>query len=140
MFKATREIYEALKKDGELKVFVEEHDRSSAVWIQLMLENGGSYRIRFISTSDENDVELRVYALIQVGQGRMPWMLRLVNELNGRYRFAKFSIDEDGGLNVAYDYPTDCVSPASSAREMVVRFAQIIESVYPEVMRALWAN
>ena len=139
MYKMTREIYNALTKDGNLKVFTDETDTSSQVWLQFGLTNGGSYRIRFISRDDDNDVAVRVFELISVEESRQSKILPVINELNSDYRFFKFILDKDGDVNVEYDYFLDCPNPAASARELVIRISNIVDEAYPKLMRALWA-
>ena len=51
----------------------------------------------------------------------------------------KFCGDDDGDVNVEYDYPVNSISPAASAKEMVIRFTQIIDDAYPVLMRSLWS-
>ena len=140
MFKATREIYEALKLEEGLKVFTEDFEKSSAVWLQFAVENGGTYRIYLISQDDDNDVEVRVFELAQISEEKKPRLLKLINELNCEYRFTKFTIDEDGDLNIAYDFPVDGENPAACACELVTRFVHIIDEAYPRIMRALWVD
>ena len=140
MFKATREIYEALKKEEGLKAFTEDFEKSSAVWLQFAVKNGGTYRIHLISQDDDNDVEVRVFELAQISEEKKPRMLKLINELNCEYRFTKFTVDEDGDLNVAYDFPVDGENPAACACELVMRFVHIIDEAYPRIMRVLWAD
>ncbi len=139
MYRATRRIYEELRKDSGLKVFTEEVGNSSVAWLQFGVKNGGSYRIRFISKDDDNDVAVRIFGLIKVSDFQKSRLLPVINSLNSKYRYAKFVLDDDGDLNVEYDYLVRCPDPAASAREIVVRFVQIVDESYPELMRAMWA-
>ena len=139
MYRATRRIYEELRKDSGLKVFTEEIGNSSVAWLQFGVKNGGSYRIRFISKDDDNDVAVRIFGLIKVSDSQKSRLLPVINSLNSKYRYAKFVLDDDGDLNVEYDYLVRCPDPAASAREIVVRFVQIVDESYPELMRAMWA-
>lgn len=139
MFKMTQAIYNKLKADTEWKVFTEESESRSYVWLQFGIKNGGSYRIRFISHDDDKDVSVRVFSLVSVDEERRSKVLPIVNKLNAKYRFVKFVLDDDGDVNVEYDYLTDCPDPAASAEEMVIRIVRMIDDSYPELMRAMWA-
>lgn len=140
MHQATQRIYEALSHVDGLKVFTDETDTSSYVWLQFSADGGGSYRIRFISRDEDNDVAVRVIRLISnVPEAKRDKMALLLNKLNCEYRYVKFSIDDDGDVNVAYDFPVHCTDPAESAREIVVRFTSIIDDTYGRMMQALWA-
>lgn len=138
MFKATREIYEMLQQEEELRVFAEDHEETSEVWMQFSVKNGGKYCLRFISADDDNDVMVGIFGLMRIAEEKMPAMLELINHLNGSYRFVKFDIDEDNDLNLTYDFPLDCISPAACAKEMVIRFVQTLNEVYPQLMNTLW--
>ena len=56
MFAATKRIYDKLRAMEGLKVFTEENEKSSEVWLQFPIKNGGDYRIKFICIDNDNDV------------------------------------------------------------------------------------
>lgn len=139
MFKMTSRIYKALSENDDLKVFTDDLGDSSNVWLQFGLKNGGSYRIRFISKDDDNDVAVRIFELISVDESRWAKVLPVLNQLNARFRYAKFVLDKDGDINLEYDYLMHCPDPAASALELVIRIVKIVDEAYPEIMRAMWA-
>ena len=138
MFKMTTAIYNALKDEDGLKVFTDESEKSSNVWLQFGIKNGGSYRIKFISRDDDNDVAVRVYGLVSLEKDKSNAVLPILNQLNNKYRFVKFVLDDDGDVNIEYDYLMNCPNPAASARELIIRLVNIVDEAYPELMRALW--
>ena len=138
MYKATRLIYEALKQEDGFKVFTDETPNTTCVWLQFSVENGGSYRIRFINTDDDNDTAVRVFGLIHVNEDARPRVLKACNAVNRKFRYVKFVLDDDGDVNVEYDFPVIGSNPATSAREMVIRFADIVDKAYPDLMRAIY--
>ncbi|MGI6633917.1 MAG: YbjN domain-containing protein [Christensenellales bacterium] len=127
-----------LKKIG-LKVFTEEYSNSSEAWVGFNVDNGPSYKIHFISNDNDNDVSVRVYGLLRVDENNRIKLLTTLNELNAKYRYVKFVCDEDGDINIEYDFPVMGSSPAESAKEIVARFAKIIDDSYPVLMRAMWS-
>jgi len=137
MFKATQAIYQALKQEDGLKVFTDETEHTSRVWLQFSIKNGGSYRISFINSDDDSDTEIRVYSLISADEEHRSKLLPVLNKLNCQYRFVKFTCDDDGDVNLEYDYPIRS-NPATSAMEMVIRIVKIIDQAYPELMRVMW--
>ncbi len=139
MFNMTQEIYRVLSQDSNLKVFTDETESSSNVWLQFGIKNGGSYRIKFISRDDDNDVAVRVFGIVSVEEAQQAKVLPVINDLNQKYRFFKFILDDDGDVNVEYDYMVNCPDPSASARELIIRIVRIIDEAYPELMRALWA-
>ena len=82
---------------------------------------------------------VRVIALTRVEEEKVPVILPVINELNVKYRFVKFTLDKDNDINVEYDYPVSCSNPGESAEEIMIRFVQIIDESYPSLMRAMWA-
>lgn len=139
MFKMTKAIYETLKNDEGLKVFTDEAEGTSCAWLQFGIKNGGSYRIRFINTDDDNDTAVRVYSLLSVEGDQKDKVFPVLNKLNRKYRFVKFVMDDDGDINVEYDYPVSAVDPSKSAKEIVIRIVSIIDKAYPDLMHAMWA-
>lgn len=137
MYKMTHLIYDTLKKIENLKVFTHETEDSSNVWLKFSVENGQSYTIRFISNDDENDVAVRIFSLLYAEESQQAAVLPVLNRLNNRYRFVKFVLDEDGDINVEYDYAVNCPDPAASAKELVSRIVSIVNDSYPEILRAL---
>ena len=138
MFAATKRIYNALKAKEGLKVFTEENEKSSEVWLQFPVKNGGNYRIKFISTDNDNDVAVRVFGLLRVDDTQKAKILETLNALNVKYRYVKFCCDNDGDVNIEYDYPVRSENPENSAEEIVIRFVKIIDDAYPQLMHALW--
>ena len=139
MFQASKAICNVLKKQHDLKVFTEDSDDSSEAWLSFGINNGPSYKIRFISRDNDNDVAVRVFALMSADEANRSKLLPVINELNAKYRYVKFVCDSDGDLNVEYDFPVTGSSPAESAGEIVARFVRIIDESYPVLMRAMWA-
>ena len=140
MYQATQAIYSALSRVDGYKPFTEDNDTFSEVWLKFALENGGSYRIRFISTNNSNGVKLRVFKLVSLQGDKRVRILPALNFLNNKYRFVKFVCDKDGDVNVIYDYPENTVNPAASAKEMTRRFVKIIDESYPVLMKAIYGD
>ena len=140
MFKVTTEIYNALSQVDGLKVFTEDYTNKSEVWLQFGHKTGGgSYRIHFISTKEKNDVAVRVFGLLTVEDSHRDKILPVINKLNNKYRYIKFVLDDDGDVNLEYDFTLRCPDPTVSAEEIVIRMVKIVDESYPELMRAMWA-
>lgn len=139
MYKMTRKIYEALKQSDGLKVFTEDRGNSSVVWLQFSADNGPSYRINFINTDDDSDTAVRVFGLISVEKNKWAKVLVALNKLNSDYRFVKFVLDDDGDVNIQYDFPVRADNVDECAEEIMIRVVQIIDDAYPVLMRAMWA-
>ena len=58
--------------------------------------------------------------------------------LNNKYRYFKFCCNNDGDVNIEYDYLLRSENPENSADGIMFRFVKIIDEVYPQLMHALW--
>ncbi|MBQ7850584.1 MAG: YbjN domain-containing protein [Clostridia bacterium] len=137
---ATSAIYEALMKIDGLHPTTRETGDSSAVWLQFSVANGGGYAIRFISNDEENNVMVRVFALLHINEDRRARILPALNLLNCRHRHAKFVLDDDGDVNVEYDFPRKTIDPGQCAYAIAARLASIIDDAYPVLMKATWGR
>jgi len=63
----------------------------------------------------------------------------LCNEMNKKYRWVKFFVDDDRSIVGKADAIVDSSSVGSECAEMVSRMVGIIDDVYPEFMRLMWA-
>ena len=99
--------------------------------------------IRFIAVSGHHELGMRVYSLVyQVPKAKQKKMLEAVNELNLKYRFLRFYMDDDGDVSVAYDFPDrlDDASIGKAAFEILVRTLKVMSMAYPALMEALIAS
>ena len=140
LYRLTKMIYDELSKQEGLKVFTEEHESSSCVWLSFGIDGGGHYRINFISHDNDNDVAVRVYGLITIKEKQRGKMLAALNVINKKYRFLKFVLDDDGDISIHYDYLLTDANPAESVTELTGRITQIVDDAYPLLMRILWAE
>lgn len=139
MFQTTQLIYDTLRQNDGLKVFTEEDGKSSRVWLQFGIQNGGRYRIEFINTDNGTDTAIRIFDLVIVSPDKIEKILVTLNALNCKYRYAKFTLTKENGVNIEYDYPVSGKHPEESVFEMVIRLTKIVDDSYPELMRAMWS-
>lgn len=137
MYKATQAIYDALTATGSLKgINTSDNGKMSAVSLPFSAPGGGSYTILFANTDDDTDTAVRVFKLFHVGMFKKAKALEACNELNNKFRYAKFVVDKDGDLNVEYDMTVRGCDPAAASLELVIRFSKIIEEAYPVLAAA----
>ena len=58
-------------------------------------ENIPSIRMRFFFDQDCQDVAIRVFDLVKVPEAKLDVLLKAINAVNRRFRFAKFVLDTD---------------------------------------------
>ena len=95
--------------------------------------------IKFISNDDDGDAEVRAFSLAHIPDERLAGALKLVNELNRRFRYVKFVIGEDNDVNAEYDLPLRNANIGPCATEMFIRCMKIIDVALPELMHLIWA-
>lgn len=106
------------------------------------IDEGPVVHLLMLSRDDDMDVSFRVFSLIHdVPKDKHARILRVCNELNQRFRFVKFVLDDDD-LDVEYDFPVEmsgaCVGRA--ACEVFLRFVNILDESWPIIMKALFAG
>ena len=136
---ATKRIQARLKQD-DLKCQVYEREETSWLEIQISTEQF-NLEIDFFSADEDPDVSVRVIGLVKGSADKREALLQTCNALNRRFRYAKFTLDDDNDVNMEYDFPLktpmDVVDEV--ATECISRFLSISKKAYPELMKALWA-
>lgn len=140
-FNATNLIAETFEKRG-VKFEVNNHHGMEE--LQTFLPIGcGSYAImHFISHDNDNDVAVRIIGL--VSDAPMEKRLRVMeacNVLNNKIRYLKFALDDDGDVNVEYDFlahsPNEGIG--EMALEIFLRTMHILNSEFGIFMKAIYS-
>lgn len=101
---------------------------------------GVSYTMKFIcKTSDVNVFGLRVFNLVRVSPAKRRDVLELLSQFQSRYRFWRFNLDTDNNVNLEYDFPPATSSHGKMAVEMFLRTMKLVDDIYPELSRCIWA-
>lgn len=137
IYNATKVIDEAFKQAG-IKYRVEEGKTTSRVVAGFTPKNGSAIRVNFISSDDDNDVSVRVIAIVSATDDKREAILNVANECNAAYRYCKFVVDDDNDVNAEFDFPVRTQNVGPVAVEIFIRFMKIIEEVYPKFMKTLW--
>ncbi len=138
LFRATKAIAAEFEA-RELKFCTERTDETSYVETGFNTDRAGVIKILFLSSDDDNDVAARAYNVIRgIPEDRRDQVLKTVNVCNRRFRYVRFSMDDDGSIDAEYDFP-QCAEPVGEmAFEIAVRFTQVIDEAYPLLMKAIW--
>lgn len=139
MYQAAERIYEAFLRKN-IKCKLREKGGMSLVETAFSGRNFASVSLYFLSNTDGNDVALRVSGLVKFPLERLPRLYEACNELNRKYRFAKFVIDpEKAVVNMEMDIPSSCENVGAVAEELLVRAVAILDESIPRLMQATWA-
>lgn len=94
--------------------------------------------IRAIFDDKGHTVAIRCYRFARAKDDSFVDILKTCNELNDRYRWFKFVIDEDNDINIE----TDCIVNEDTAGgvvlELVQRLCVVADDVYPELMKIIY--
>ncbi|MEE5992854.1 MAG: YbjN domain-containing protein [Oscillospiraceae bacterium] len=137
IFQATQEIYDAMI-EADLKCRIQENDESSAVTAGVRGDNT-DFDILFISRDNDADASLRIFNIAKFPAEKMPAVCAAVNECNGKYRYLRFTADDDNTVTAAYDFPVNTENVGKGAVELCMRAMNIVDECYPVIMKAIYS-
>lgn len=138
MYKSIEEIQIAFNEAG-LKHSVEEIGTN---WLLRagVSGNAAQYDFLFIKDDDRgNDVAVRIGHVVKYPKERFAKAYETLNSLQVKYRFIRFTLDDEGNVNVEYDFPTAYTAIGPGAVEILVRLVKILDECYSDLMRSIWA-
>lgn len=141
IYKATELIKEEMDQ-RKIKYSVREYADKSEISASFAIENGPCVDVKFISCGDD-DVALRVFSIVNhVSDDKVIEMMKAIRKCNKRYRFVKFTLDEEQDVNIEYDFPfgIDEASLGKVVGEMLGLVLRITDESYPELMQAFWGS
>ena len=137
MYSAIAEIHDTFaKRDIKHKV-----DQVGETWLVRAGMSGKSstYDFLFIKTDAEgNDVAVRVFKVARFKPHQRELALETINEVQKKFRFVRFVLDDDCDVNVEYDFPASYLAIGEGAFDMLIRMTSILDESYPQLMRAVW--
>lgn len=93
-----------------------------------MTGNADTYKFLLIKDGDGgNDVALRILKISSCSRSQYDRVREVLNELQLKYRFLRFTIDNDGDINGEYDFPTTYEDIGKGAVEMCLRLTIILD-------------
>ena len=139
MYQSTELVYETLLRK-DIKCKMRDRGDMSLVEVPFNGKNFPAASFFFITNSEENDVAMRAAGVARFPPERLEKIYVICNDLNRRYRHAKFVVDpEKNAVNMEMDIPSRCTNVGEVADELLIRAVSILDAAYPELMRATWA-
>ena len=125
---------------------VSEDGEDHIIRMRQQLDNGSVVSIAIVVTEngDTNDfIKIKYFALVRLEENsdRTAFIEKL-NEWNSAYRYVKFAVDDEQDVVVDIDLPLDLhtgVFQAENFMAMVGVGLQVLEEVYPALMKLRWA-
>lgn len=106
------------------------------------ISNGPTVSVVVILNEQAQDACFRIFGLAKIEEdSKMMAAVRLVNKLNGKYKFAKFVLDDEMTIDVNVDIPFGDSDDDKGEHLMrgVGKLVSITNDVYPEIMRLIWS-
>lgn len=104
------------------------------------MENREGIRVLMYFDSNNASVKIRTQNLVKFDASKKEKMYKVCNELNARFRWVKFFVDENDNTITAED---DAIIQLDSCGEEVFRcclqLTKISDDAYPYFMRAIWS-
>lgn len=121
------------------------HQRQKAGQLEF-IETGFSgdnvtVKIRIIALGNDGEFRILSGSFVKIPQQKIQAGYKLVNELNNKYKYVKFAVDDDGDVSVQWDLPDNVPLEAvgKTGVEILLRMFKIIDDAYPEVMKTVWS-
>ena len=130
-------------EEHEVKFHVINMHGQEEVLAGFSVDNGPKVIMKFISRDNDNDVAARIFGLVSnTPREKHPRVLETCNILNRKIRYMKFYLDNDGDINVEYDFPVkssdECIG--EMAFEIFIRTMQILDAEYEIFTKALYTD
>ncbi len=103
------------------------------------MSNLSSIRILLIFDAEGQTMHLIAPQIVKVPADKIDAMYKTVNELNHKFRWVKFYIDNDGDVMVDADCILDMDTCGQECLEIMQRTANIANEAYPVLMRGIWS-
>lgn len=125
---------------------VSEDGEDHIIRMRQQLDNGSVVSIAIVVTEngDTNDfIKIKYFGLVRLEENsdRTAFIEKL-NDWNSAYRYVKFAVDDEQDVVVDIDLPLDLhtgVFQAENFMAMVGVGLQVLEEVYPALMKLRWA-
>ena len=142
-FKATNLIAEEFDK-VEIKYGVDSFPGICCVKAGYYIDCGPNVTMLFISRDNDNDVAARIFGLVSsIPENKRDRAMRVCNDLSADNRYFKFYVNDDGDVNVEYDFPV-LLPDEAVGRVAVETFSRakkwINNEIYGSLMKALYSE
>lgn len=104
------------------------------------LKGGQTVTIAFEFPENEKYVGLRIFDIATIDSPlKRDELLKLINEINLRYRIGKFMVNDRGSILVEWNVMTAIGFNPQLIVEMCLAIVGCIEDEYPKLMKLQWA-
>ena len=120
MYPAIEEIVEVFN-EKDVHFSVQENDDNNRVIASVVVDYT-SFTVYFISSDETNDISVRVPHFVRFKEKERRDMLRIANRMNDKYRFCKFTVnDESEAVTIEYDFAEKTENIGEAVEELFRR-------------------
>jgi hypothetical protein len=143
--------YEAIKTELDKQEMTYGEDTSEdgeerIIRMRQQLDNGSVVSLAIVVSEhgDTNDfIKIKYFGIVRLEENsNRDAFLEKINDWNGQYRYVKLVIDDEQDVVIDIDLPLDLhegVFQAKNFMAMVGVGLQVIEEIYPDLMKLRWA-
>ena len=136
---ALRFMSECDRADIKYKDSRDMEDGASIVVCGFNGKHNARYDVMVIFDKSEKSAGLRVFQLAGVDEEKRGEMLKVINRANCAYRWIKLTMSDAGQVNAEADAVITPETVGPVCIEVMLRMVNILNDVYPDIMRAAWA-
>lgn len=109
-------------------------DGRRVIRLRVKGSHGNSFTVTYIFSPEGRDVSIRIFGLVTARREILHPVLHRCNLMNNRFRWVKFTLDEDWDLNLE----ADCILLPETAGDvcldMLYRLVRTADAAYPQIL------
>ena len=128
------------QKDGIM--FDEDTNEDGVTFFRLRQKTESEYLIILISfNNDYSACDITIGNIVRIESPlKREELLKLLNEFNGKYRYQKYFVEDNGDVLVQYSLPvTDSTEGEDVERVLIIILGGIIKDNLPKFMKLRWS-
>lgn len=110
------------------------------VRISYQLENLPQLAAVFFFSEECHDVSIHVFSIAKVASNKLMQAYKLCSELNAKWRWVKFYVDEDNEFTAETDAVIEPNTAGHECGELLLRCVDIVKDSYPSIMALVWGQ
>lgn len=136
---STKNIIAAAYDEKGIRYTDVSQDGAHMLKVGFGLENIKSLQLFVFVDSDGKSYVLRSGVIASVPAEKRDVVIKLLNDLNMRFRWIRLFIDDDNDIMAQEDIDFTPADAPDLPVLSLMRAASILDDEYPEIMRAIWA-
>lgn len=112
----------------------------NCIRISYQLENLPQLAAVFFFSEECHDVSIHVFSIVKVASNKLIQAYKLCSELNAKWRWVKFYVDEDNELTAETDAVIEPNTAGRECGELLLRCVDIVKDSYPNIMALVWGQ